>query len=163
MNIEIVHATYEHALGLAPKLRTEDENEVMASGGFTSLEALLASVYHSDTRTCWTALLDGEPEIMWGAAPFKDAPSGNHGIVWLLSSYRMYEIPGRFLKESAEYVSIMLTHFDSLHNHVDVMNIKSQQWLDALGFLACSRDEKYGVAQTPFILYCKANPSCANP
>ncbi len=163
MKIEIVKATPDHAHGLAPKLRHSDAKEVMASGGHSPLEALLLSVEYSDSDTCWTALLDGEPEIMWGAAPYHDAPSGNHGIVWLLSSSEMYKIPGRFLHESAQYVSIMLEKFDSLHNYVDATNIKSQQWLEALGFLACSRDETYGVAQIPFILYAKANKSCASP
>jgi len=162
VKIEIVNATLDHAYDLAPKLRTSDADEVMASGGHTPLEALELSVTLSDPATCWTALLDGEPEIMWGAAPYTDAPTGNHGIVWLLSSNEMYKIPGRFMKESAEYVSIMLKHFDSLHNFVSVNNIRSQQWLEGLGFLACDRDETHGVAKTPFILYAKANPPCAN-
>lgn len=162
MIIEIVQATAEHAHGLAPKLRKSDAKEVMASGGHSPLEALLLSVQYSDPQTCWTALLDGEPEIMWGAAPFTGDVPGNYGIVWLLSSNEMYKIPGRFLRESALYVSIMLDRFDTLFNYVAATNIKSQQWLEALGFIACSRDNEYGVGKIPFILYIKAKTPCAN-
>jgi len=163
MKIEIVEATPEHAHSLAPKLRQQDTDEVMASGGYTPLDALLLGVEYSCLTTCWTALLDGEPEIMWGAAPYHNPTNPFHeaGVVWLLSSNEMYKIPGRFLQESEEYVAIMLERFDSLHNWVAATNVKSQQWLEALGFLACSRDEEHGVAKIPFILYAKVNPSCA--
>lgn len=162
MRIEIVKATREHAHGLAPKLRKSDAKEVMASGGYSPLDALLQSVEYSDPDSCWTALLDGEPSIMWGAAPFLSADEGEHGVVWLLSSDEMYKIPGRFLQESKHYVGYMLEKFDTLHNWVDATNIKSQQWLEALGFRACLRENEHGVAKIPFILYARARNMSEN-
>lgn len=153
MKIEIVPATPDHAHLLAPNLRQSDKNEVMASGGREPLEALLRSVELSNPETCWTALLDGHPEIMWGAAPM---PQDGVGCVWLLSSEEMYQIPGRFLFESVQYVEKMFQTFDTLFNYVHATNIKSQQWLENLGFTAIAREEEYGVAKEPFILFARS-------
>ncbi len=156
MKIEIVQATLGHAESLAPRLRQSDMNEVMASSGSTPLVALTRSVELSGYDSCWTALLDGLPHIMWGAAPLPG--SGNNGIVWLLSSEEMYRIPARFLKESATYVSRMLSKFDSLQNYVDARNIKSQQWLLRLGFHKVSVDDEFGFERRPFILFKRDKP-----
>lgn len=157
MEIKIVQSTYQHAIDLAPVLRKSDVNEVMASGGMTPLEALASSVHHSEV--CWTALLDGQPHIMWGAARVP-TPNGSMGVVWLLSSEEMYKITGRFIAESKNYVYEMFQTFDTLFNYVHAANIKSQQWLKMLGFDAVEYEAEYGVAKEPFILF--ARTSCAN-
>lgn len=154
MKIEIVPATPDHAHLLAPNLRQSDKNEVMASGGREPLEALLRSVELSHPECRWTALLDGRPEIMWGAAQINQ---DRVGCVWLLSSEEMYRIPGRFLYESVQYVEKMFQTFDTLFNYVHAMNIKSQQWLENLGFTAIDRENEYGVGKQPFILYVRSN------
>lgn len=154
MKIEIVPATPDHAHLLAPNLRQKDKDEVMASGGREPLEALLRSVELSDDDLCWTALLDGHPEVMWGVAGNDDQP--NLGCAWLLSSEEMYRIKGRFIKESHHYVSIMHERFDTLFNYVHAVNLRSQQWLEHLGFLAIDREEEYGVGKQPFILYARS-------
>ena len=153
MNIEIVEATIDHAVALAPRLRERDAAEVYASGGFTPERALRASVTASELA--WTALFDGRPEVMWGAAPYL-YNDGNMGVVWLLSSDEMYRVPGRFIEESHNYVSIMLERFDTLFNYVHAANIKSQQWLEMLGFHAVSRNDNYGHAGESFILYARS-------
>lgn len=154
MKLEIVQATQEHAYLLAPNLRQQDKHEVMVSGGLCPLEALLRSVELSNPETCWTALLDGRPEVMWGAAPVDGRP--DLGVAWLLSSEEMYRIKGRFIRESIRYTSKMHEHFDTLFNYVHVVNIKSHQWLEMLGFLAIDREEAYGVGKEPFILYARS-------
>ena len=153
MKIEIVPATAEHARLLAPNLRQSDKEEVMASCGNEPLEALLRSVELS--QVCWTALLDDRPEIMWGAAPYPLDDSW--GIVWLLSSDRMYEVPGRFLEESDNYVNKMLETFSTLFNYVDARNTKSRMWLKRLGFEEMPRVESYGHAGLPFIPFVRSN------
>lgn len=153
MKIEIVQATEKHAKDLAPSIRREDKWEVMCSSGLNSHDALTQSVQFS--RIAWTALLDGKPEIMWGAAPFP--PKEGWGIVWLMSSEEMYRIPKRFLVESVRYVDKMFDIFDTLFNYVHVENMKSRKWLEALGFKAIHLDPTYGVAKVPFILYSRTN------
>ncbi len=152
MEIKIVPATEEHAIDLAPRLRRDDKWEVMCSSGLASLPALTQSVQFSDY--CWTALLDGRPEIMWGVCKFPPDPS--MGIVWLLSSEELYRIPGRFMKETAIYLSKMLKVFDTLFNYVHTGNIKSIKWLEANSFQAVETVEKYGVGKQPFTLYARS-------
>lgn len=158
MQIEIVQATEDHAISLAPRLREADLDEVWASGRHTGLEALAKSVKLS--TLAWTALLDGEPEIMWGVAeyPVRD---GSFGIVWLLSSDRMYEVKGRFLEESKNYVSVMNEVFDTIFNYVHAANVKSQKWLLGLGFHKVSVHDNFNENGETFILFAKER-SCAS-
>lgn len=156
MHIDIVEATVDHARTLAPYLRERDAAEVWASGGLSPEQALLASV--SASEVAWTAMLDGDPHIMWGAAHYEyDCRERiRRGVVWLLSSDEMYRIPGRFIMESHNYVAEMFKHFDQLFNFVHANNVKSQQWLEKLGFEALGRDNNYGHAGEPFILYSRS-------
>ena len=153
MEVEIVQATIEHAADLGPRLRRQDKLELMYSCGLGGKDALTESVHFS--KFCWIALIDGVPEVMWGVA---EHPVDNSlGIIWLLSSEEMYKIPGRFIRESHSYVSMMLKHFDTVFNYVHAENIKSLKWLEKLGFIAGERIEEYGVGKQPFILYARSN------
>lgn len=156
MKIEIVEATVEHARDLAPRLRDQDKAEVFASGGYSPEHALVASV--NSSTVAWTALLDGVPHIMWGAASFDYDTTDEHltGIVWLLSSDVMYQIPERFIQESVNYVSKMFETFDTLFNYVHAANIKSQQWLQMLGFKSYGNEENYNGRGETFILYARS-------
>ncbi len=147
--VSIVPATLEHARLLAPRLRRSDRLEVMYSSGLNALDSLTQSIQFS--KVCWTALIDGRPEICWGACEFP--PNHSMGIVWLLSSEELYRIPGRFVRESKIYVSKMLETFDTLFNYVHAVNMKSQKWLENMDFEAKGRIEEYGVGKQPFILY----------
>lgn len=150
MTIEIVPATYEHAIQLAPFMRDEDSQEVMASGGFTPLEALTISVYVSDVDMKWTALEDGEPIVMWGCA---GDSSMDVGVVWLLGSDRIKKIKKRFWQESEAYVEIMQERYSLLYNFVDERNKTSMAWLTKLGFHGAKRVAEYGHHHIPFILF----------
>ena len=151
MEIEIRPANIDDALDLAPRLRRDDKWEVMCSSGLNSVDALTQSIQFSEM--CWTALLDGRPEIIWGVCKFP--PNPKMGIVWLLSSEEMYKIPGRFVKESIRYVNKMLNVFPTLFNYVYANNMPSRKWLESMGFEAKERIEEYGVGKQPFILYAR--------
>lgn len=153
MRIEIVPATRDHAVDLGPRLRQSDKNEVWASGRHGPVSALSISVAVSEVA--WTALINGRPEIMWGAARY---PQGDRmGIVWLLSSEEMYRIPGRFLQESEVYVAKMHETFDTLFNYVHAANVKSQQWLLNLGFGKVEISENHNGNGETFILFARSN------
>ncbi len=156
MDIQIVPATLEHARALAPRLRQADKDEVFASGGHTPERALVMSVNVS--TVAWTALLDGEPEIMWGASSYDYSPDEDHlmGIVWLLSSDRMYEIPDRFIEESHTYVSKMMDTFDTLFNYVHLANRKSRLWLHKLGFKSYGVEHNYNGRGESFMLFARS-------
>lgn len=150
--IEIVQATTEHAIDLADRLRQQDKDEVWASGRLDPESALVKSVDASSHA--WTALIDGIPEIMWGAAPYPSTEV-NAGIVWLLSSDEMYRIPGRFMAESREYVSKMHERFDILFNYVHAANTRSQRWLLRLGFHKVSISDDHNGNGETFILFAR--------
>lgn len=147
--IRIVPATFEHAEILAPNLRKQDKDEVMASGGYDPLGALALSV--SVSTMAWTAFEDLMPFVMFGAAAHRDDPE--LGVVWLLGSDHIYNVKKTFLVQSRNYVSRMHDSFDTLANYVDARNTTSQKWLEALGFQALEVNEHYGYERRPFILY----------
>jgi len=147
--VQIRPANVNDAIFLAPRLRRADKWEVMCSSGLNAEDALTQSVQFSEV--CWTAHIDGNPEIMWGACKFP--PDDSMGIVWLMSSEEMYRIPNRFWKESVRYVAKMNEHFDTLFNYVHHENMASRKWLTKLGFEEKARVEEYGVGKQPFILY----------
>lgn len=154
MNVEIVPATLAHARALAPLMREQDKDEVMASGGLTPLEALVLSVNSTTPDLRWTILMDGIPAAMWGAAG--DDSSPDHGIVWLLASPTIYKLSRRrFYAESNAYVARMLKRFATLANCVDARNSVSMRWLENLGFRCLQIIDHYGVERRPFVLYAK--------
>jgi hypothetical protein len=151
MRIEIVPACLMAALALAPLMREADRNEVRASVGMQPLEALTFAVNVTPSALGWTALGDGHPICMWGAAPHPE--DADLGVVWLLGSDDIYKVRKRFLIESRTYVRQMHEWFPVLANYVDARNVTSQKWLEWLGFRAAHTDPHYGVERRPFILY----------
>lgn len=151
--IRIIPATLAHAQLLAPNMRQQDKDEVMASGGYTPLDALAMSVQVSEPGMCWTALENFTPFLMFGAAPNRD--DATLGVVWLLGSDYVYNVKKTFVRESYNYVARMHARFDVLANYVDARNTVSQKWLEALGFGALSVDPQHGHERRPFILYAR--------
>lgn len=154
MHVEIVPATLAHAHELAPLMRKQDRDEVMASGGVTPLEALVLSVNVTAPDLRWTILMDGVPAAMWGAAA--DDSTVNHGIVWLLASPTIYKLGRRrFYAESSLYVSRMLDRFATIANYVDARNTVSMRWLENLGFRCLQIVPAFGFERRPFVLFSK--------
>lgn len=156
MHVEIVTATLEHAHVLAPLMREQDKDEVMASGGLTPLEALVLSVNSTESDMRWTILMDGVPAAMWGTAPSQSSAVGQ---VWLLASPTIYKLGRRrFYAESAAYVSRMLERFATIANYVDVRNTVSMRWLENLGFHCLQIAPEFGFERRPFALYALNRP-----
>ena len=151
MNVEIVPATIEHAVLLAPNLRDSDVRELMASAGHAPLEALIKSVRVSDGDMAWTALVDGVPAVMWGVAPHSNTAS--IGVVWLLASDLIYQIKKTFLKECPKYITLMHMRYKMMLNYVDIRHTASLIWLDQLGFFVADFQPSYGAGKTPFLLF----------
>jgi hypothetical protein len=128
-------------------MRQQDQDEVMASGGYTPLEALTVSIAVSDEA--WCALEDGVPFVMWGVT---DVDLGR-GIVWLLGSEYILKIKKRFWIESFKYVRELHTRFSILANHVDARNSISRSWLERLGFVPVGAPVHFGDQNHPFIMY----------
>lgn len=150
MNIKIVPATYTRAEDLAPRLRQLDKDEVWASGGMTPQIALAESIRNSDADMCWCALVDGVPEVMWGACKSAEY---DVGIAWLLGSDMVLQIKRHFWKYSLEYTALMHRRYRVLTNYISVHNIPSMTWLTGLGFKPVEIDLKYGYLKQPFVRY----------
>lgn len=150
MNIRIVPASYSRSFDLATRLRQSDADEVRAAGNYSPREALITSIRHSDIDMCWCALVDGRPEVMWGAV---DAGHDSIGIAWLLGSEMVSQIKRHFWKYSIEYTALMHTRYDILTNYISVQNIPSMTWLSGLGFKPVEVNLEYGYLKQPFIRY----------
>jgi hypothetical protein len=132
LRYEIVPAEYGHIPFLAERMREADRREVWAMSRHTPREALTMSLKLSPRA--WTALVDGVPGLMWGAAR-----AGSIfclvGRPWLLSS-GVIEGAAKleFLRRSREFVGEMRKDFPRLSNYVHAANTLSIRWLKWCGF-----------------------------
>lgn len=134
MTVTIAYATQAHAEALAPNLRPEDAAEVLASGGFTPLEALTASLAASDEA--FALLFDGEVVALWGVAPIRAGLLGPPvaGAVWLLGSPALSKHRRHWLRLCRPAVAGMLHRWGVLVNAVDARYGAALRWARWLGF-----------------------------
>lgn len=132
MNIQVVPARPEHIPHLAATMREADRREVWASHRHTPEEALRASLQRSELA--WTALLDGEPVLMWGVTPATSI-IGKTGVPWLLASDGMFRIWRKVARHSREFVARMQERYPRLQNRVHALNHISLCWLSWCGFV----------------------------
>lgn len=151
MKVEIVAADESHVEPLSVNMRLADRRELAAVGS-NPVKALRDGLAYSDPDMCWAMLIDGEPAIMWGAAPmFRH--SLEVGIVWMLGSDALTRAPRAVWETSVEYVGRMSDRYTMLTNYVDDRNVVSARWLERLGFVAVGHCPDYGVEGVPFTQY----------
>lgn len=134
MIVSIALATQAHAEALAPNLRPEDTAEVLASGGFTPLEALTASLAASDEA--FALLFDGEVVALWGVAPIRAGILGPPvaGAVWLLGSPALSKHRRHWLRLCRPAVAGILERWGVLVNAIDARYGAALRWARWLGF-----------------------------
>ena len=129
--VELRRPTPEAIRFIADNMREEDAVEVMASGGYTPIEALEVSisnsmktaiVYHNDTPLTALGL------VRMGFL-------SDTGVPWLLSAKHALKHKREFLKLSPPVIQEMLDICPNLVNHVHVNNKLSIRWLKWLGFI----------------------------
>lgn len=153
MRVEIVEATIAHAVHLGPRLRQSDQDEVRASSGMSGARALVQSWHASDNHLRWTALVYGEPEVMFGAAGLAE----DVAAAWLLASDRLDDVRKSVLVYSIRYVEEMNNYYERLTNWIDVRNLRSLHWLERLGFQPVDFCPTWGHERRPFIRYERVN------
>ncbi len=128
--IEIVPADRSHIRTIARRMRKADRDEVAAASGKTPLEALTFSFEKSSI--VMTALVDGRPEVMFGAADINIL----NGVAapWLLGTVAVEKHSLIFLRHSVEWKRKLLERYSVLRNFVDDRNTVSTRWLKWLGF-----------------------------
>ena len=151
-------ATLDDVHDIARRLRLADRQEVMAASG-TIPEAALP-VFIQAGREVWVAGLeeDGIPEIIFGVDPIPHVEKA--GVIWLLSSDRIYQYPVEFVKRTQELLDEFHQRYELLTNFIDERNTRHIRWLKWMGFTLIRRVESFGAQSRPFIEFASYRP-CA--
>ena len=146
-------AELKDALELAPKMRTGDRKEIMASNGSTPLESLVIPFTQKGAKIYSIIGTKSEGVIgMFGSTPTKEK---DYGVVWLLSSEHLFRHIKQFIKECPKWVAEMSEGYEYVYNFVDERNWKSLKWLQFLGFEPKKKIGDFGVGKMPFLLMMK--------
>jgi hypothetical protein len=128
--VEIVPATADHVASIADRMRAADVAEVLASSGKSPHEALSFSL--DGSSMAWTALVDGQPEVMFGAADLNVLTG--MGAPWLLGTEAVERHYRLFLRQSLSWREQLSGRYSVLRNFVDDRNEVSKRWLAWMGF-----------------------------
>lgn len=125
----LVPAEREHADLLAPRLRGIDRIECEAMGR-TGHDALRHGVLAS--AESWTALVDGEPQAMFGVVV--ESVAGSLGIPWFLGSEQVSAHGRTLVAMGPALVGAMHRHGRTLRNFVSSDNRPAIRLLEHWGF-----------------------------
>tara|TARA_Y100000996_G_scaffold415127_1_gene408336 strand:+ start:2779 stop:3252 length:474 start_codon:yes stop_codon:yes gene_type:complete len=140
-------ATEQDAYEMAPNMRSQDAEEVMASHGWTPLEALVNS--YNGSQECNSIIHeDGDVVGMFGVSD-----QGAFAMPWLLGANKMLDTKIEFVPQAIEWVDRMSVQYPLLFNFVHKENKVAIRWLKSLGFEFIKEIEDYGVGQEPFIQF----------
>ena len=136
--------TLEDIKYLAPRLRQEDKQEILAGSGLTPYEALLIGFKNS--VVVFTIFNPkNKPVGIFGINNY-----GNDiGVIWLLATKDLAKIQIAFLKECREVIKFLNTKYKILWNFVDCRNQLHIKWLKWCGFKFIRKLNR-GVLQKPF-------------
>lgn len=121
-------ASDEHVDLVAPRMRSADCLEVLASGGFTPADAIRASLAISSFAR--TAFIDGEAAAIFGVVERDDG----RAIPWLLTTTTVDRFPLTFLKASKVVIRALLEAWPEMLQAVDVRYAGALSWAKRLGF-----------------------------
>lgn len=145
---QIVPATREHALALAPEVRQADADEVWAAEHKTPEQALLHGV--ADSSDPRAGLVNGRVVCVFGVGQLTLA--SDWGIPWMLASAEVEQHARAFLRMNIAYVREIRSQYRMLLNYVDARNIMAVRWLRWLGFRV-KPAVPYGIDELPFHLF----------
>lgn len=128
--VTLVPAGMDHVASIAARMREADRVEVWASSRSTPHQALMQSLTQS--RWAMTALVDGQPEVMFGVADL-NVLTGT-GAPWLLGTDAVDKNFRQFLRQSRQWKEKLSEQYQVLINFVHEENEVSKRWLSWLGF-----------------------------
>ena len=150
-NAQIIPATYEHGIMLAPYLREADKREIRASVGWTPEKALTHSIALSEPGYA-VVTPDGSPMAVFGASPYQD----KFGLVWFMSSDQIFKLNRLdFIKNSKFWVEKFFDDYDIIFNVVDARNKVHIRWLKWIGFEFIADIENFGIEKRIFRQFVK--------
>ncbi len=142
---EIVPATPDLALQIAPNMREADRQEVWASAHHTPAEAIMLSLQGS--RDAWVGTYQGEPMCVFGCGEW--SVLALMGTPWLLTSENLGRHAVTFMHETHRYVDELKTRYSVLQNYVDARHEVAVKWLQRIGF-TLDNPTIFGIEQVPF-------------
>lgn len=146
-------AILKDALYLAPRIRKDDRAEIKASNNSSPLEALVFPFTEPSGKIFSIIGTKDEGVIgMFGVAKCKEP---EYGVVWMLSSEKLFQHTKQFIKECPVWINEMGKGYKYLYNFVDKRNWKALKWLQYLGFEAKTEIGDYGFGKMPFLLMMK--------
>ena len=144
-------STLEDIKYLAPRLRQEDKQEILAGSGLIPYYALLNGFQNS--VIVFTIFNPKNKPV--GIFGVDDLGNGVGGI-WLLATKDLATIKIAFLKQCREVVKVLNTKYKILWNYVDCRNQVHIKWLKWCDFKFL-RKTKHGVLQKPFYEFIRIN------
>ena len=136
--------TLEDIKYLAPRLRQEDKQEILAGSGLLPYEAL--HIGFKNAVIVFTIFNPkNKPVGIFGV----DDLGNGIGAIWLLATKDLAKIQIAFLKECREVIKFLNTKYKILWNFVDCRNQLHIKWLKWCGFKFIRRLNR-GVLQKPF-------------
>lgn len=145
----LLPATREHARELAPRMRAADAAEVLASGGYTPIEALVGALDLSERA--WTLELGGEVAALFGVVPLRGTVLGpvQAGVIWALTGTTVERHRKSFARVSRDVLPALLEEYPALVNYVDDRYAAALRWAAWLGF-DVGPPEPFGLHGLPF-------------
>lgn len=130
---------------LSTRLRQSDIEEIWASHHVKPYQALYGGFVNSIITL--TIEHKEEPLAMFGISPY--TLTGDKATIWMLSTDRLDEIKGKFLKNNRKVIDFLLGFYPYLENYVDERNIKSINWLKFCG-AKIEEAKPFGLEGLPF-------------
>lgn len=143
--VTILPATEEHARQLAPLMRPADAAEVLASGGYQPLDALLDAMAWS--AESYAGYIDGELACLFGVVPGTFLTG--EAVPWLLTSNVVQRKPRAFLRASREVIADWLGKYPMLVQQVDARYEQALRWAERVGFNV-EPPAPFGISGEPF-------------
>lgn len=144
--IEIVPARARHIGRIALHMRAIDQLECRIFG-HSPKNALRAGLMAS--TIAWTALVDGQPEAMFGASTI--SLLDGTGRPWMLMTDEAERQAKALLRLGRIYTDAIHRHYVQLENWVHVDNVAAIRWLSRLGFAVGGVEVIRGHPMRPFI------------
>lgn len=127
--VRIVPAQFKHINRIARRIRAHDREECEAMGR-TPKQSLRLGLWTSDKA--WTALVDGQPEAMFGVATASIL--GGIGVPWFLGTNEVYRHGRELLMWGPGMLSRMGDSTRTLRNLVSARNRQAIRLLKRWGF-----------------------------
>lgn len=140
-------STPEDVAYLAPRLRKEDVEEVLAAGGVSVEGSLMEGVLSPDG--CFTAIdEESRPVLMFGTVPHPIDQLV--GCIWLLASEDISKHRLDFLRKTRPFVDHFHERYPILMNFTDCRNTVHHRWLRWCGFSFINTVKGLGPGDHPF-------------